>query len=472
METAPLEDEGRMACQSQGASQVRARRPNLLGRDSTHALPQQRVKDKSGEHDVIQPSSSTPRRTTPPSAAELYRRIPAKINKHYSCEATFLQAVFVLTKHGWLDEHSHETKVDDAMHDEEEEHRAMPMKAALAAVSPEFDVTIEMTEKMRDVDFSSLLEEDLNYAEQTEISRRTVYLMTACLVFYNLDYGLVLRFLGGEFTAEWRNVAAVLVAVAPYVTSEDLDHIARILDARDASPFEFTMHESNENKMAFLRHGNGRSVNENMPDVTKTLTKEVRNHHLMTFMRWTVYASPNGHHVPQEYIAPKKPVTDDAPPKKGRFVWNGTLKWLASLITMNEASTTRNEAPITFGLVYITFLTWIWNLRITFPEQDILLAYIDISSCFRYPRIFADLVGAFGFVVGPWYFAANAMVFGSITSASSWEPLRRAISAIAMACFARKWLLKKHKKYLDMVSWEDDPADDVVFVQATRCKRH
>ena len=470
MEIAPPQENDLMACQPQRASHL-VRRPRLKAQDTAHELPKQRNKDKSGEHDLIQPSSSTPRRTLPPSAATLYHRIPARVNKHYSCEATLGQALFVLAKHGWLDEHSDETTID-VLHVDDGDDEVSSMKQALAGVSPEFEATITMTEKLKDVDFSSLLDEDLNYAAQTEINRHTVYLMTACLVHYNMDYGLVLRYLGGEFTAEWRNVSAVLKAVSPYVTSEDLVHIARILDARDASPFELSMYESDDNKEAFLRHGNGRSVRENMPDVVKTLVKEVRNHHLMTFMRWTVRASPNGHHVPQEYIAPKKPVNPDAPPKKGRFVWNGTLKWTASLITMNEASTTKNEAPITFGLVYIAFLTWIWNLRISFPKQDILLAYIDISSCFRYPRIFADLVGAFGFVVGPWYFAANAMVFGSITSASSWEPLRRAISAIAMACFARKWLQNRHKLYLDMVTWEDIPADDVVFVQATKCKQH
>jgi hypothetical protein len=139
---------------------------------------------------------------------------------------------------------------------------------------------------------------------------------------------------------------------------------------------------------------------------------------------------------------------------------------------MNEMTATRNEAPITFGYAYMAFCIWIWNLRITFPNEEILLAFIDISSCFRYPRIFADVIGAFGFMLGPWYFAANAMVFGSTASATSWEPLRRAIVGIALACFTRKWLVSKHKKYLDLVQWADPPPDDVTFVQATSCSQN
>lgn len=130
-----------------------------------------------------------------------------------------------------------------------------------------------------------------------------------------------------------------------------------------------------------------------------------------------------------------------------------------------------NEAAITFGYAYIAFITWIWRLRISFPHLEIYLAFVDISSCFRFPRIFADLVGAFGFIMGPWFFAANAMVFGSVASASSWEPFRRAIVALALAYFFRKGLVEKHKKLLDLATWDPEPDDDVTFVQARPCSK-
>ena len=81
---------------------------------------------------------------------------------------------------------------------------------------------------------------------------------------------------------------------------------------------------------------------------------------------------------------------------------------------MNEMTSTDNKAEITFGYVYMAFCIWLWNLRITYPDEYILLAFIDISSCFRFPHIFTDLVGAFGFIIGPPYYAANSMMFGSV----------------------------------------------------------
>ncbi len=102
------------------------------------------------------------------------------------------------------------------------------------------------------------------------------------------------------------------------------------------------------------------------------------------------------------------------------------------------------EMEITFGTAFTDLCIWIWNLRISYPDEDIFLAFLDISSCFRFPRIFPDLVGAFGFIVGPIFYAANARVFGSVASASSWEPFRVAITALVAAFFFFPDLVAKH----------------------------
>jgi hypothetical protein len=47
------------------------------------------------------------------------------------------------------------------------------------------------------------------------------------------------------------------------------------------------------------------------------------------------------------------------------------------------------------------------------------------------------------------------MVFGSTTSASSWEAFRQAIKALTKVFANRLDLVIKHKKYLDMLKWEE-----------------
>ena len=54
------------------------------------------------------------------------------------------------------------------------------------------------------------------------------------------------------------------------------------------------------------------------------------------------------------------------------------------------------------------------------------------------------------------YFISTSHIFGSNTSASSWEPLRRAIRNLIPIFFVRDDLIIKHKKYINMLKWQDE----------------
>ncbi len=127
-------------------------------------------------------------------------------------------------------------------------------------------------------------------------------------------------------------------------------------------------------------------------------------------------------------------------------------------IVMNQVTPVSCEAPITFGHVEIQLYIDIYNTRISHPTATILLGMADIKACFCFPRIHPNLTGAFGFMASGYYNLATAMVFGSTTSASSWEPFRLAIEALSKVYADRPNLVIKHKYYLDMISWEEtDP---------------
>ena len=171
--------------------------------------------------------------------------------------------------------------------------------------------------------------------------------------------------------------------------------------------------------------GNNPSIKAPWKAVRKTLNKEERNHHIIPFEQWMCRASPYRRQTPNTVIVKVS--------KKMCLIWYGTTKKFHREVTMNNVTEMGNEAVITFVYAYIGFITWMWRLRMTYPHEEILLVFVDISTCFCFPRIFADLCGAFGSVMGPWFFTANAMVFVSVALASSWEPFQRAIVALAMA---------------------------------------
>jgi hypothetical protein len=136
---------------------------------------------------------------------------------------------------------------------------------------------------------------------------------------------------------------------------------------------------------------------------------------------------------------------------------------------LNEYTSAEFEADIDFGNAKMNLLIRIYNWRISYPRMIIFLALADITACFRFPRIHADLTGAFGFMAEILYFLATCMVFGSNASASSWEPFRKAIQSLIPVYSMRPDLISKHKTLLDMLVWDDDDTQSEL-VQAVKCQ--
>jgi hypothetical protein len=315
----------------------------------------------------------------------------------------------------------------------------------LSTTHPDFEAMITSIPRLLKVDFTSLKTPVMDYASHTSIAPARVRMLTACAVHYDLDFGLVTRYLGGEYTAEWRDVNGIISTCEPFVTPKVLCQMERILTT--GCPSYLNWEEDAANKRAFVSRRNLPSVAQHSDLVAKTLAKEVRNSHLIPMARWVCTCSPWGRHVPQNIqIKPKK---------KPRLIWDGSTRMFWDETSMNMATPMDLEMEITFGTAFTDLCIWIWNLRISYPDEDIFLAFLDISSCFRFPRIFPDLVGAFGFIVGPIFYAANAGVFGSVASASSWEPFRVAIAALATAYFFLPDLAAKHDWLLQKLRWSD-----------------
>ena len=134
------------------------------------------------------------------------------------------------------------------------------------------------------------------------IERRQAWLLAACVIHYDLDFGLCAsaRYLGGEYTAKWRDVEAILGAVRGLVLEVDLGHMRRILD--HGCPVEFNWEEPAENKEAFIYRGNNPSVKKNMDVVRKAMNNKKRKSHVTPFPLWVVRASPNTRHTSQAII--------------------------------------------------------------------------------------------------------------------------------------------------------------------------
>ncbi len=156
------------------------------------------------------------------------------------------------------------------------------------------------------------------------------------------------------------------------------------------------------------------------------------------------------------------------PGKNPRVIFDASTKRSLREVVLNEFTPTEFEANFDFGHAKMNSCR-IYNWRVSYPWEIIFLALADITVCFCFPRIHADLTGPFGFMAERLFFLATSMVFGSNASASSWEPFRRAVQSLIPIFLMRNDLIAKHKTLLNMLVWLDDNTHVSTLLQAFGC---
>ncbi len=177
------------------------------------------------------------------------------------------------------------------------------------------------------------------------------------------------------------------------------------------------------------------------------MNKEEKNSHVLPFKPWMVRFSPWCRTTPQG-ITEKN--------RKFRVIFDSLTQTRPNEVILNHQTSTDDKAVIDFGQAKNKFLINIYNWRMSHPNEIIYLLLVDITACFRFPRILADVTGAFGFIAENLYFISTSHIFGSNTSARSWESLRRAIQHLIHIFSKRDNLVDKHCDLLNLLKWLDD----------------
>ncbi len=159
----------------------------------------------------------------------------------------------------------------------------------LSMIHPDFEAMAISIPRLLQVDFMSLRDPVPDYASHTSITPTHVRLLTAFAVHYNLDFRLVTRYIGGEYTAEWRDVNEIIYTCKPIVSPEVLSQMERVLTT--GCPSYFNWDEDAANKRTFVFWRNLPSVAQHGKLVVKTLTKEVCNSHHIPMARWVCTCS-------------------------------------------------------------------------------------------------------------------------------------------------------------------------------------
>ena len=187
---------------------------------------------------------------------------------------------------------------------------------ALKNVRVDFEVLVDMLEWSKDVNFETLKLGSDRYRTQEEITSTRKQLLAACLLHYDLHIPSVIRYLDGEYTANFRRVEETLAVLRKHDCPEALvDELERIILV--GCPNHMNAEGTRENFMQYLKYGNHTTISANLEKVMKVMNKEERHSFLVALPGILARFFPDMHLTPQSLL--KKPE------RKDRLVWDGSF---------------------------------------------------------------------------------------------------------------------------------------------------
>ena len=129
-----------------------------------------------------------------------------------------------------------------------------------------------------------------------------------------------------------------------------------------------------------------------------------------------------------------------------------------------------SEPEIKYGFTFKLHLQYLFNLRISAPNKDIVVFDDDVKGAFRHPKYHPNVAAAFSFIIASLLFISLGNTFGSIVSPSNFEPIARARIHLAHYLSSRRDLYEKYKHIIDKVKFSEPATSDTKFVQAKKDK--
>lgn len=265
------------------------------------------------------------------------------------------------------------------------------------------------------------------HSAQEGISKEMVNMCSAAILFYQGDVATVVRVFGGPHVGAQRNVPDIMRRLKKSVKPSTLADLNRIYSA--GCPAKANAHSSVENFNRFYRYGNHKSASAAPDETLKTLIKDaLRGAVLIADIRLVPF-------VRNLHLTPQGIVNLGDPWKSTRPVFDSSFRPTYDSLAINDWTSPSNEPELEFPGSFTELLRWVWNLRISYPHEPILLGDNDISGAFRLAKYHPNMVALHAYTVLGKYLVFNTgLSFGDNTSPANFEPI-----AIAR---------KEHARYL------------------------
>lgn len=138
----------------------------------------------------------------------------------------------------------------------------------------------------------------------------------------------------------------------------------------------------------------------------KMMNKEECNSFVIPLPSWIMGSTPHMFLIPQHNQVKEG--------QKDQHIFNATEHQTMDSIPVNLMTSPKDgtELGCTFETVMTNFHEHLWNLWITFPNQDIVMHANDVKLCFWQLKHHPDIMGAFLFVFDTILIVHFGLIFG------------------------------------------------------------
>ena len=105
--------------------------------------------------------------------------------------------------------------------------------------------------------------------------------MNTMTMYYDGNFGLVMYAIADKVIGKQCSIEEVVQTCQPFISERDADDIERLFSQE--YPAEFHWEEPAANKEYFILRGNNPTICADFLKIAKTLNKEERNNHVLTF---------------------------------------------------------------------------------------------------------------------------------------------------------------------------------------------
>ena len=318
----------------------------------------------------------------------------------------------------------------------------------------------ETMKKLQHLDFRPLSSIDEKFAARTTIPFTRTRQFMAAILHYNFHVGSLIRYCGNNYTNAHIDVPTLIDKIKHIVPTNILNYVENRLTI--GAPSFIRGHNTRSNFLDYYRYGNHTTIEKNQKLVAKALIKEDKYNFFLPFPSWMTRFFYHLDLSPEGLVI--------KPGKADRLVFDATFKIHPQSLSLNTTWThVKDEPPIWYGSAFRRHLLRIWNLRISYPSEDILLWDDDVSGAFRLIKYNPEIATAFAAILNHTLCIPVGQNFGGNTSAQNWEGV-----AMARECIAQhfsnptfKHLLTKHKQLLSLIKFSKIPTPKTIFTPAT-----